>query len=57
MSATAGLQELLRFLSQDAKIPLATAIGKVKDLQKAHLDSLNALANAKPDELRSSTLR
>jgi hypothetical protein len=33
------LQALLRFLSQDAKVPLAQAIGKVKDLQVAKLNT------------------
>jgi hypothetical protein len=29
--------DLLRFLSQDAKVSLALAMGKVLELQKAHL--------------------
>jgi hypothetical protein len=33
----AQLQALLRFLSQDAKVPLASAMGKIKDLQEAGL--------------------
>jgi hypothetical protein len=37
MSSTAQLQALLRFLSQDAKVPLATAMVKVKELQKGNL--------------------
>lgn len=37
--ATAEIQSLLRFLSQDAKLPLASAMGKVMDLQKANLIS------------------
>jgi hypothetical protein len=37
MSAAQEVQTLLRFLSQDAKVPLAQAIGKVKDLQAAKL--------------------
>jgi ubiquinone biosynthesis protein UbiJ len=35
MSSAQELQSLLRFLSQDAKVPLAQALGKVKDLQAA----------------------
>jgi hypothetical protein len=35
--AAVQLQALLRFLSQDAKIPLASAMGKVRELQKAKL--------------------
>lgn len=31
------IQALLRFLSQDAKVPLASAMGKVKELQKEGL--------------------
>ncbi|USW55737.1 Putative Impact family protein [Septoria linicola] len=52
MSAS-DLQALLRFLSQDAKVPLAMAMGKVKDLQAANLDSADKLAKTKPAELKS----
>lgn len=45
------IQTLLRFLTQDAKVPLATAMGKIKDLQKAKLDSADSLAKAKPEAL------
>ncbi|KAK4619300.1 hypothetical protein CLAFUW4_10880 [Fulvia fulva] len=51
MSAT-NLQALLRFLSQDAKVPLATAMAKIKGLQTANLDSTDKLAKAKPADLR-----
>ncbi|KAF2167269.1 hypothetical protein M409DRAFT_22696 [Zasmidium cellare ATCC 36951] len=51
MSAS-DLQALLRFLFQDAKVPLASAMGKVKDLQKANLDSPEKLAKAKADQLK-----
>ena len=51
MSAT-DLQALLRFLSQDAKVPLATAMGKIKDLQSSDLDSVDKLAKTKPAELK-----
>jgi hypothetical protein len=37
MTSAQELQALLRFLSQDAKIPLAQAMGKIKDLQGANL--------------------
>lgn len=53
MSAATQLQALLRFLAQDAKIPLAVAIGKAKDLQSAKLDSPEALAKVKPDAVRT----
>lgn len=46
MSA-ANLQSLLRFLSQEAKIPLSTAMSNVQALQKAHLDSPETIAKAK----------
>lgn len=37
MSTTTEVQSLLRFLSQDARLPLSTAMGKIKELQKASL--------------------
>ncbi|PPJ57343.1 hypothetical protein CBER1_01415 [Cercospora berteroae] len=46
------LQALLRFLSQDAKVPLATAISKAKTLQTSNLDSVDRLAKAKAAELK-----
>lgn len=39
----AQVQTLLRFLSQDAKLPLATAMAKVKELQKENLVEYNTL--------------
>ncbi|KAL1848234.1 hypothetical protein Plec18167_006231 [Paecilomyces lecythidis] len=47
--AAAELQSLLRFLSQDAKIPLAVAMSKVKELQKAGLNN--------PDDIGRSELQ
>ncbi|KAJ8187877.1 hypothetical protein LV164_006045 [Aspergillus fumigatus] len=44
--ASAEIQTLLRFLSQDAKLPLASAMGKVMDLQKANLVSVEQLSKA-----------
>jgi hypothetical protein len=38
MAAAAEVQNLLRFLSQDAKVPLAAALPKVAELRKAHLN-------------------
>ena len=69
MSATA-VQALLRFLSQDAKVPLAMvrgstkarsmhlltfeqAMGRVKDLQQANLDSPEKLAKMKAKDISS----
>lgn len=37
MATAKDLQALLRFLTQDARIPLATAISKAKGLQEAKL--------------------
>jgi hypothetical protein len=51
MSAT-DIQALLRFLSQDAKVPLATAISKVKALQQANLSTIEAIAKVKIDEVQ-----
>lgn len=53
MSATTDLQALLRFLSKDAKVPLATALSKVKKLQTSNLDSTAKLAQTKPAELQA----
>lgn len=35
--ADAHVSDLLRFLSKDARIPLAVAMGKTLELQKANL--------------------
>lgn len=45
--ATAQVQGLLRFLSQDAKIPLATAMSKVMELQKSSLTTYGLIRAAK----------
>ncbi len=37
MTSAQEVQDVLRFLSQDAKVPLAQALGKVKELQAAKL--------------------
>jgi hypothetical protein len=37
MNSAQDVQSLLRFLSQDAKVPLAQALGKIKELQSAKL--------------------
>jgi hypothetical protein len=37
MASAEEIQALLRFLSQDAKVPLAQAMGKIKELQTAKL--------------------
>jgi hypothetical protein len=47
------LQSLLRFLSQDAKVPLSTAMSRIKELQAANLDSPETIAKAKIDDLKA----
>ena len=37
MAAASQLQALLRFLSQEVKIPLSAAMAKVAELQQANL--------------------
>ena len=40
MTTTVEVQALLRFLTQDAKLPLSLAMGKITELQKAALTRL-----------------
>ncbi|KAK5131102.1 hypothetical protein LTR08_001320 [Meristemomyces frigidus] len=47
------MQALLRFLSREAKVPLATAMSKVKSLQQANLDSPEKLAKMKAKDVSS----
>ncbi|KAI9832919.1 MAG: hypothetical protein M1819_003949 [Sarea resinae] len=64
MTTATDIQTFLRFLSQDAKIPLATAISKMPELQKASLTSPLAIAQSPasaisaifPDAKQSKTL-
>ncbi|KAL1650305.1 hypothetical protein SLS58_001118 [Diplodia intermedia] len=51
MSSTVEIETLLRFLSKDAKVPLATALGKIKDLQQANLGSPGDISKAKLQDL------
>ncbi|KAI9850288.1 MAG: hypothetical protein M1838_005930 [Thelocarpon superellum] len=53
MATPAELQTLLRFLSQDAKVPLPLAISKVKDLQKSQLSSVDAIAKSDAQTLQA----
>ncbi|KAK3076392.1 hypothetical protein LTS18_013152, partial [Coniosporium uncinatum] len=46
MASAADLQNLLRFLSQDAKVPLATALAKIKLLQAANLSTPELLSKS-----------
>jgi hypothetical protein len=52
MSTPTDLPTLLRFLTQDAKLPLATALSSVQALQKANLASIDSISKAKPEELQ-----
>ncbi|KAJ5341343.1 hypothetical protein N7541_010467 [Penicillium brevicompactum] len=47
-----ALQDLLRFLSQDAKIPLALAMGKVLELQKALLTNAEQISKTDIETLK-----
>ncbi|KZM27067.1 uncharacterized protein EKO05_0004950 [Ascochyta rabiei] len=53
MSSAQEVQSLLRFLSQDAKVPLAQALAKAKDLQAAKLVLAADLAKADFSTLKS----
>ncbi|MCJ1386846.1 hypothetical protein MMC17_009974 [Xylographa soralifera] len=46
MTTKSELQDILRFFTQDAKIPLQVALPKIKDLQRANLISIVELAVA-----------
>ncbi|KAF1978694.1 hypothetical protein BU23DRAFT_450279 [Bimuria novae-zelandiae CBS 107.79] len=52
MASTQDLQTLLRFLSQDAKVPLAAAMSKVKDMQAAKMITPNDIAKADMESLQ-----
>ena len=47
------IEALLRFLSQDAKVPLALAMGKIKELQSAKLATPEDIAKAKPNTVNA----
>jgi hypothetical protein len=40
MATTMDVQALLRFLTTGAKLPLATAMGKMKELRAAEINKL-----------------
>ncbi|KAJ4985644.1 hypothetical protein SVAN01_08819 [Stagonosporopsis vannaccii] len=52
MASAQEVQSVLRFLSQDAKVPLAQALGKVKELQAAKLVTPEDLAKADLSSLK-----
>ncbi|KAK6435761.1 hypothetical protein LTR95_008046 [Oleoguttula sp. CCFEE 5521] len=51
MSASSALQDLLRFLTQEAKLPLSLALSKIPLLQKSSLSTPEQIAKAKPADL------
>ncbi|CAN9098529.1 unnamed protein product [Alternaria alternata] len=53
MTSAQDVQILLRFLSQDAKIPLAQALSKIKELQAASLNTPSDLSNSSHETLKS----
>ena len=52
-AAAAEVQALLRFLTQDAKLPLASALPKTASLRKAKLNTVDAIATANVEELKT----
>ncbi|KAF2026194.1 hypothetical protein EK21DRAFT_74742 [Setomelanomma holmii] len=52
MASAQDIQTLLRFLSQDAKIPLAQALSKVKDMQAAKLNAIADVAGSSFETLQ-----
>ncbi|KAF2196929.1 hypothetical protein GQ43DRAFT_458832 [Delitschia confertaspora ATCC 74209] len=53
MPTAQDIHTLLRFLSQDAKVPLAQAMGKVKELQKAGLGTPSEIAKSDIESIKS----
>ncbi|KAF2871831.1 hypothetical protein BDV95DRAFT_543153 [Massariosphaeria phaeospora] len=53
MASAQDIQSLLRFLSQDAKLPLAQAMGKIEDLKKAGLIMPSTIAKAELGTLKA----
>ncbi|KAF2178820.1 hypothetical protein K469DRAFT_642027 [Zopfia rhizophila CBS 207.26] len=53
MTSAQDIQALLRFLSQDAKVPLAQAMGKVKELQSASLGTPVDISKSDIESIKS----
>lgn len=53
MAAAAEVQALLRFLTKDAKIPLAEAMSKINDLRKRQVNTVESISKADEAVLRS----
>ncbi|MCJ1310216.1 hypothetical protein MMC25_003878 [Agyrium rufum] len=54
MATSNEIQDLLRFLTKDAKVPLASAIGNIKDLQSRELKSPARIAKASLEDIKST---
>ena len=52
-AAAAEVQSLLRFLTQDAKVPLSAALPKIGDLRKAKLNNAESISKASLHETQS----
>ena len=52
MATPAEIQALLRFLSKDAKLPLAVAMSKIKALQEADLTNPQRISQCKAEQLQ-----
>ncbi|KAF2464744.1 uncharacterized protein BDR25DRAFT_346540 [Lindgomyces ingoldianus] len=52
MASAQTIQDLLRFLSQEAKVPLGQAMSKVKDLQNASLVTPAEIAKSQLESIR-----
>ncbi|KAI4700553.1 hypothetical protein J4E81_003514 [Alternaria sp. BMP 2799] len=53
MTSAQDVQWLLRFLSQDAKVPLAQALSKIKDLQAANLITPSDISKSSHETLKT----
>ncbi|KAF2133436.1 hypothetical protein P153DRAFT_393256 [Dothidotthia symphoricarpi CBS 119687] len=53
MATAQDVQSLLRFLSQDAKVPLAQALGKMKNCQEAKIITASDIAKADFESLKN----
>ncbi|KAI4656258.1 hypothetical protein J4E93_000977 [Alternaria ventricosa] len=53
MTSAQDVQSLLRFLSQDAKVPLAQALSKIKDLQTANLITPSDISKSSHETLKT----
>lgn len=52
-AAAAEVQALLRFLTTDAKVPLAAALPKIGELRKARLNNVDNISKASQEDLQA----